>query len=360
MSSQSEVERLKKHFDRERTTNCLQKQAIAELEAKIKEYEKVIEKQADWIEQPREDSDVKLQLEEQSTEKVSRLEIAIKENSKQIQALRNTIQGYEKKSTEDQIEIYRLQDIIQGLQSTLDEKSCIVDAQTMSILTFKNQIEQLELQLQKQQQQREQEQKQQNQQKQQQQQQKGIKPIGKTIAKKIQKKPTPFKQQNIAFVLKNQQKKQDTQQSSAIGKENKVIDTDFQVNKVHTPRPQTAIRANTALAVLPNQVAVKSTTRPDQSIKQTAVIPVEPVRSNNDRQHMHGETCMGCEKFYETDPLINVNDRNIQYTSEDRIQLISRHRHKPRQRATTPPGFWEMEFGSPDDRENNRHLRRLI
>lgn len=243
---------------------------------------------------------------------MSRLEIVIKENSKQIQALRNTIQGYEKKSREDQIEIYRLQDIIQELQSTLDQKSCIVDAQTMSILTFKNQIEQLELQLQKQQQQ--------------QQQQKGIKPTGKTIAKKIQKKPIPLKQQNIAFVLKNQQKKQDTPQSSAIGKENKATDTDFQVNKVNTPRPQTAIRTNTMLAVLPNQAAVKTTTRPDQSIKHTAVIPVEPVRSSNDRQHMHGETCMGCEKFYETDPLINVNDRNIQYTSEDRIQLISRDR----------------------------------
>lgn len=48
----------------------------------------------------------------------------------------------------------------------------------------------------------------------------------------------------------------------------------------------------------------------------------------------------------------NVNGKPIQVTSADRIQAHSRHRHM--KRATTPPGFWEMDFASPPENDRSR------
>lgn len=82
------------------------------------------------------------------------LETIIKENNQQLLALRNNIQGmhfytlnartytnafffiivYEKQVTENHQEIYRLQDVIRELQSSLTEKSSMIDSQAMSIL----------------------------------------------------------------------------------------------------------------------------------------------------------------------------------------------------------------------------------
>lgn len=85
---------------------------------------------------------------------MAELETIIKENNQQLLALRNNIQGmhlytlnahaytnafffiivYEKQVTENHQEIYRLQDVIRELQSSLTEKSSMIDSQAMSIL----------------------------------------------------------------------------------------------------------------------------------------------------------------------------------------------------------------------------------
>ncbi|KAI9280030.1 hypothetical protein BY458DRAFT_501130 [Sporodiniella umbellata] len=333
MSSDLE-ERLKRGLDRERTTVRLQRQNIAELEEKIAKYEETI----DQKEQCKETDTLKFQNEDyrpvdSSQEIYYQLESVIEENHMQIKALRNTVKGYEKKSAEDQQEIYRLQDTIQELQLALKNKSNIVDSQTITILKFKNQIERFQLQ-----------------------QKKGVATVGKIISKNPQKKTTSLRQQNIDFSLISRQKKQNTQTMPSLGKENSIVGDDFQTNKSSTLQPPAVIRTNVTMAVLPQAAANKTTAQ----ISLPAVQTIKSVCSEKDKRHVHGETCMGCEKFYETEPLADVNNRNIEYSTSDRIQLHSRHRNQPRQRATTPPGFWDMEFGSPEDQDNGRHLRRLI
>ncbi|KAG0749994.1 hypothetical protein G6F57_006242 [Rhizopus arrhizus] len=316
MSSESEViENLKKNLNRERITVRLQKQNIAGLETKLKEYHKRVEKYVDNIE--KEETKSKL-INEQSKQRINQLESVIQENEQQIRMLRDTIQGYEKQSAEEHQEIYRLQDVVKQLQALLTEKSNLIDTQALSILMHEHQIQQL-------------------------QQKKGI--------------------ASSNYVLKRKQQRQDTQ--SDLGKENVIsvlqekTNNDIHLTKVIKLKKNQSPPATTTS--LPSSLAVaKDTTNDNSNNNQSvAVLPIEPTRTRHDRIHMHGETCISCEKFYDTRPLPDVNGRDVQYTSADRIQLHSRHRQLPRQRATTPPGFWDLEFGSPDNNDA-RHIRHIL
>ncbi|RCH78710.1 hypothetical protein CU098_001151, partial [Rhizopus stolonifer] len=81
---------------------------------------------------------------------------------------------------------------------------------------------------------------------------------------------------------------------------------------------------------------------------------VTNTRHRHDRAHLQGETCKGCADFYAGDPLTtHVDGQPVQITCQDRIQLHSRHRFK--QRATTPPGFWQLDFASPPDHHRVQH-----
>ncbi|EIE82737.1 hypothetical protein RO3G_07442 [Rhizopus delemar RA 99-880] len=310
------VENLKKNLNRERTTVRLQKQNIAELEIKLKEYHKRVEKYVDNTEKEETKSNL---INEQSKQRINQLEGVIQENEQQIRVLRNTIQGYEKQSAEEHQEIYRLQDVVKQLQALLTEKSNLIDTQALSILTHERQIQQL-------------------------QQKKGIASSSKPI-------------------LKKKQQRQDTQ--SDLGKENVIgvlqekTNNDIHLTKViNLSKNQSPPVTTTSL---PSSLAVtKDTTNDNSNDNQSvAVLPIEPTRARHDRIHMHGETCISCEKFYDTRPLPDVNGRDVQYTPADRIQLHSRHRQLPRQRAATPPGFWDLEFGSPDNNDA-RHIRHIL
>lgn len=49
----------------------------------------------------------------------------------------------------------------------------------------------------------------------------------------------------------------------------------------------------------------------------------------------------------------------MQLTPQDRIQNNSRHRQHRNQRAKTQPGFWDVDFKSPepeDLRGNHEHI----
>ncbi|ORE05050.1 hypothetical protein BCV72DRAFT_5902 [Rhizopus microsporus var. microsporus] len=300
MSLESEVDRLKKNLDRERITVRLQQQTIQDLENKLREYQdKSNAETPDELEL--EESQL---LKEQSARKVTELETIIKENNQQLLALRNNIQAYEKQVTENHQEIYRLQDVIRELQSSLTEKSSMINSQAMSILSYKHQIQKLQKKLEL-----------------------PIHSNSKSAMKPYYRKSQPLKQHTINSTLMRQQQQQkptDTQPSSSSGKENEIIE--------QQPRLQ-------PLEKLPIS---------------TSSEPTESTRARHERIHMHGETCVACEKFYDTTPLPDVHDQTVQYTASERIQLHSRHRH--RQRATTPPGFWDMEFGSPEI-DSTRHIR---
>ncbi|CEG81073.1 hypothetical protein RMATCC62417_15315 [Rhizopus microsporus] len=290
MSLESEVDRLKKNLDRERITVRLQQQTIQDLENKLREY------------QDKSNTEISDELELE----VAELETIIKENNQQLLALRNNIQAYEKQVTENHQEIYRLQDVIRELQSSLTEKSSMINSQAMSILSYKNQIQKLQKKLEL-----------------------PIHSNSKPVMKPYYRKPQPLKQHTTNSTLMRQQQQQqkptDTQpSSSSSGKENEIIEQQPRLRPLEKPPISTSSE------------------------------PTESTRARHERIHMHGETCVACEKFYDTTPLPDVHDQTIQYTASERIQLHSRHRH--RQRATTPPGFWDMEFGSPEV-DSTRHIR---
>ncbi|CEI86361.1 hypothetical protein RMCBS344292_00803 [Rhizopus microsporus] len=313
MSLESEVDRLKKNLDRERITVRLQQQTIQDLENKLKEYQdksntetsNELELEGKTRQQEKNktiDHLIESQLlKEQFERKVAELETIIKENNQQLLALRNNIQAYEKQVTENHQEIYRLQDVIRELQLSLTEKSSIVDSQAMSILSYKNQIQKLQKKLEL-----------------------PIHPNSKQAMKPYYRKPQPLKQHTTnSMLMRQQQQLLDTQppssSSSSSGKENEVIEQQPRLQPLEKPPISTSSE------------------------------PTEFTRARHERIHMHGETC-----FYDTTPLPDVHDQTVQYTASERIQLHSRHRH--RQRATTPPGFWDMEFGSPEV-DSTRRIR---
>lgn len=284
-------------MNRERITVRLQKQNIAGLETKLKEYHKRVEKYVDNIEKEETSISLKHQLEglfkykssvhkltlfvesklinEQSKQRINQLESVIQENEQQIRMLRDTIQGYEKQSAEEHQEIYRLQDVVKQLQALLTEKSNLIDTQALSILMHERQIQQL-------------------------QQKKGIASSSKPILKKCARKPAPLNRQSIDYVLKRKQQRQDTQ--SDLGKENVIsvlqekTNNDIHLTKVIKLKKNQSPPATTTS--LPSSLAVaKDTTNDNSNNNQSvAVLPIEPTRTRHDRIHMHGETCISCEK----------------------------------------------------------------
>jgi hypothetical protein len=44
----------------------------------------------------------------------------------------------------------------------------------------------------------------------------------------------------------------------------------------------------------------------------------------------------------------NIDGVQQQVTGKDRIQLNSRHRQHRNERAKTPPGFWDLDFNTPE------------
>ncbi|CEG72280.1 hypothetical protein RMATCC62417_07863 [Rhizopus microsporus] len=242
MSLESEVDRLKKNLDRERITVRLQQQTIQDLENKLKEYQ---DKSNTEISNELELEESQL-LKEQSARKVVELETIIKENNQQLLALRNNIQVYEKQVTENHQEIYRLQDVIRELQSSLTEKSSMIDSQAMSILSYKNQIQKLQKKLEL-----------------------PIHSNSKPAMKPYYRKPQPLKQHTInSMLMRQQQKPSDTQpsSSSSSGKENEVIEQLPRLQPLEKPPISTSSE------------------------------PTESTRVKHERIHMHGETCVACEK----------------------------------------------------------------
>ncbi|KAG0363458.1 hypothetical protein BGZ54_008159 [Gamsiella multidivaricata] len=92
-------------------------------------------------------------------------------------------------------------------------------------------------------------------------------------------------------------------------------------------------------------------------------------RRKDKRKHMHGHDCACCRRFYElTGPLPLPDGHNAFFTPaprpgekevweksaeerlQGRIQEISRHRVHHEERLT-PPGFWDTDFPSTQDRE---------
>lgn len=84
------------------------------------------------------------------------------------------------------------------------------------------------------------------------------------------RKPQPLKQHTINSILMKQQQQQqpsDTQ-SSSLGKENEIVkEPRLQPKKIEKPSPAS-----------------------------TSSEPIESTRARHERIHMHGETCIACER----------------------------------------------------------------
>ncbi|KAG2194446.1 hypothetical protein INT46_011342 [Mucor plumbeus] len=115
---------------------------------------------------------------------------------------------------------------------------------------------------------------------------------------------------------------------------------------------QTSSRKITSIST--NQMSNRNQQIPSRK-KQSAgtSISSSPVRCNNrhrgDRSHMDGETCVSCINFYGSEVIsANIDGVQQQVTGKDRIQLNSRHRQHRNERAKTPPGFWDLDFNTPE------------
>ncbi|KAI8636611.1 hypothetical protein BD408DRAFT_437768 [Parasitella parasitica] len=72
-------------------------------------------------------------------------------------------------------------------------------------------------------------------------------------------------------------------------------------------------------------------------------------RHRGNRSNMEGDTCISCNSFYGNEVLAaNIHGNQLQVTGQDRIQLNSRHRYHRTERARTPPGFWDLDFDTPE------------
>ena len=83
---------------------------------------------------------------------------------------------------------------------------------------------------------------------------------------------------------------------------------------------------------------------------------ISNARHRNGRAHLEGQACTCCTGFYAGDPVltVNVGGNMVEVTPEQRIQHHSRHRAEKKTKPSTPPGFWELEFGSPPDLKHDR------
>ncbi|GAN08590.1 hypothetical protein MAM1_0213c08104 [Mucor ambiguus] len=100
--------------------------------------------------------------------------------------------------------------------------------------------------------------------------------------------------------------------------------------------------------------ASKSTVRPVSKPMSAPTTPVSFTTCNashrKDRSNMIGGTCTACANFYGTETITaNVDGQQLELTGEDRIQHNSRHRQHRNQRSNTPPGFWDLDFETPEN-----------
>ncbi|CEP16179.1 hypothetical protein [Parasitella parasitica] len=91
--------------------------------------------------------------------------------------------------------------------------------------------------------------------------------------------------------------------------------------------------------------------KPQEKPSAASAMPltVHNHRHRGDRAHMEGSTCISCNNFYDDEVLAaNIHGNQLQMTGQDRIQLNSRHRFHRTARSRTPPGFWDLDFDTPD------------
>ncbi|CAG8597508.1 4699_t:CDS:2 [Ambispora leptoticha] len=109
---------------------------------------------------------------------------------------------------------------------------------------------------------------------------------------------------------------------------------------------------------------------------QSEIIPFrydEVIRSKKERRQLMAVSCPDCSKYFEMTSSTRLPDHvkpvcrhpnknndddndinNLDTTKNDRIQLLSRHRHRF-SRAPTPPGFWTIGFPSLSDEEKRKN-----
>lgn len=122
--------------------------------------------------------------------------------------------------------------------------------------------------------------------------------------------------------------------------EKKEVIADFTSLLSPTPRPALSDSTNNN-----NKVVVTSASSKGNNSKAALKTTNNANASKARHQHGAGQTCIACDKFYDTSPLMDVENNNVMLNSRDRIQLHSKHRSRNNDnRATTPPGFWDIDF----------------
>ncbi|OBZ82081.1 hypothetical protein A0J61_09869 [Choanephora cucurbitarum] len=104
----------------------------------------------------------------------------------------------------------------------------------------------------------------------------------------------------------------------------------------------------------PLEVEDKDSTRIQKKANPLGCI--SNARHRNGRTQLKGQACTCCTGFYAGDPVlaVDVGGSIVEVTPEQRIQQHSRHRVEKTAKPSTPPGFWELEFGSPPDLKHDR------
>ncbi|CAO3642654.1 unnamed protein product [Mucor fragilis] len=103
----------------------------------------------------------------------------------------------------------------------------------------------------------------------------------------------------------------------------------------------------------PVTAASTSTVRRVAQSKSAPGTPTSFITCNSnhrrDRSNMIGGTCTACVNFYGTETITaNIDGQQLELTGKDRIQQNSRHRQHRNQRSNTPPGFWDLDFQTPE------------
>ncbi|KAL9556852.1 hypothetical protein MBANPS3_001674 [Mucor bainieri] len=125
--------------------------------------------------------------------------------------------------------------------------------------------------------------------------------------------------------------------------------------------PDQAIRRVKRVAILrekpkSNTAITNASTSTVRRVPQPTSAPTTPASfatcnasHRRDRSNMIGGTCTACVNFYGTETIAaNIDGQQLELTGRDRIQQNSRHRQHHNQRAKTPPGFWDLDFQTPE------------
>ncbi|KAK4521760.1 Severe Depolymerization of Actin [Mucor velutinosus] len=120
----------------------------------------------------------------------------------------------------------------------------------------------------------------------------------------------------------------------------------------HITKDTSAIRKkpkNNTSVTTASTFPVRQTARPTSAPTTPASFTTCNASHRRGRSNMIGGTCTACVNFYGTETITaNIDGQQLELTGEDRIQHNSRHRHHRNQRSNTPPGFWDLDFQTPE------------